>query len=200
MKDKKLSCQNLNEFFYHSLKQAQAEEGVELNPFVEFYVMNLLSRLTTPSIWQTMTEQEVCSLAELYLQSLGCVPVKQADILRQVGDWCLFVSGFFPDSVARQLVDESYYINLGRASYSRLTVPPLPYFLNLDQDVFVHLCGQFIPIVNLLARISEQAQMQAATDILRIYERWLARGREKDKKILEQAGIPLTADFNAYEH
>ncbi len=187
-------------FFYQKLKEAQDKENIELNPFTEFYLMNLMTRLISPPIWQTMPEQQACSLAELYLQSFNCPPAKQADLLRQVGDWCLFLVGFLPDSLSRQLVNEEYYVNLGRQSYGSLAAPGLADYLNLDDNIFIDLANKFILMVNLLAHISEQFGWQKATDLLRIYERWLKFARERDKKILEQAGFVLSADFNKFWH
>jgi hypothetical protein len=45
---------------------------------------------------------------------------QQPDMLRDVGDKCLLLSGFFPRLAERRLVRVSYFVRLGRSAYHQL--------------------------------------------------------------------------------
>jgi len=42
-----------------------------------------------------------------------------AERLRDVGDQCLLIAGLYPELAQRRLVDEDFYVGLGRSAYSR---------------------------------------------------------------------------------
>ena len=53
----------------------------------------------------------------------GSPEVKRA-ALRRLGDVCLMVTGFFPDSLNKKIVDIDYYSDMGGAAYWQLSQSP----------------------------------------------------------------------------
>jgi len=95
------------------------------------------------------------------------------------------MSGFFSESFNRAAVDIDYYKSMGEYAYGSLA--------NADDDafaeVFRELSSKFVGFVDVLADISERTTLASATDVLRLYERWLRTGSERDGQRLIERGI-----------
>ncbi|RYZ99089.1 MAG: hypothetical protein EOP11_19875 [Proteobacteria bacterium] len=117
----------------------------------------------------------------------------RAQRMRQLGDFSLYVAGFFTDSLSRKLVDVDYYIGMGGAAYATAA--------ELDEKraragVLGELSRDFPKCVEILSQISEEAGFQPANhqDLLRTYDLWAKTGSERLAKRLARAGImPVNA-------
>ena len=109
----------------------------------------------------------------------------QREGLRSVGDASLFVAGFFSDSLHRRLVDSDYYIALGANAYGRLAGDDHDAFA----DVFGEMADKFVPLVDVLAEISDRASLRSNRELLRLYDRWLRTGSRRDESLLAERGL-----------
>ncbi len=95
------------------------------------------------------------------------------------------MSGFFSDSLKRTAVDIDYYKSMGEYAYGSLS--------RSDEDAFATVFGElsrkFVGFVDVFADISERTTLASATDVLRLYERWLRTGSERDGQKLVERGI-----------
>jgi hypothetical protein len=105
--------------------------------------------------------------------------------LRSLGDFSLFVSGFFSDSFQRKLVDVDYYVSMGEYAYGSLSRHDEDAFC----EVFSELAQKFVGFTDVLADISERTALPRHTDALRLYEKWLRTGSERDGQKLVERGI-----------
>jgi hypothetical protein len=105
--------------------------------------------------------------------------------LRSVGDVSLFMSGFFSDSFTRRSVDIDYYRTLGECAYASLSRSESDAFA----DVFAELSRKFVGFMDVLADVSDRTTLASATDALRIYEKWLRTGSDRDGQRLIERGI-----------
>ena len=112
--------------------------------------------------------------------------MEQRQRLRNLGDFSLFMSGFFSDSLRRRAVDVDYYVSMGEYAYGALA--------RRDEDalggVFAELGRKFVPFMDILTDISERTGTTAPSDILRLYERWLRTGSSHAGQRLVDQGIP----------
>ncbi len=96
--------------------------------------------------------------------------------LRSLGDFSLFMSGFFPDSLRRRTVDVDYYVSMGEYAYGSLS--------RRDEDtfaeVFAELARKFVGYMDVLADVSERTAVTSSADLLRLYEKWLRTGSSRD--------------------
>jgi hypothetical protein len=129
----------------------------------------------------TLTEQLGIALEETR-------PEQRALRLRQLGDFSLYVAGFFTDSLSRKLVDVDYYIGMGGAAYENVA--------RLEEKraraiLFAELAGKFPQFVDVLAQVSEETGFQPdnSQDLLRIYDLWSKTGSERLARQLAKAGI-----------
>jgi hypothetical protein len=109
----------------------------------------------------------------------------QREALRRVGDHSLFLVGFFADSLSNRLVDVDYYISLGGSAYGHLA--------NRDEEAFADVFGEmaekFVPLVDVLADISDRAAIGTNRDLLRLYDRWVRTGSPRHGNLLTEMGI-----------
>ena len=54
-------------------------------------------------------------------RALGSGGLEQRARLRYLGDFSLFTSGFFSDSLSRRAVDVDYYVSMGEFAYGSLS-------------------------------------------------------------------------------
>lgn len=112
----------------------------------------------------------------------------RAQRLRKLGDFSLYVAGFFSDSLNRKLVDVDYYIGMGEAAYGNVA--------HLEEkrnraELFAELSKGFPKLVDVLAQISEETGFHPENhqDLLRTYDLWAKTGSERLAKQLARAGI-----------
>ena len=105
--------------------------------------------------------------------------------LRSLGDFSLFVTGFFSDSLNRRTVDVDYYVSMGEYAYGSLGRSDADTFA----EVFSELATRFVGFSDVLAEVSERSTLRSSTDVLRLYEKWLRTGSSRDRDRLIERGI-----------
>jgi hypothetical protein len=123
-------------------------------------------------------------------------------LLKQLADFALYISGFFQDSLSGKLVDVDYYIQMGGNAYHRLH--DLSRFRGSGEafgETFLELALNFIKYVDVLSEISEKSNLLTASDLLRLYEKWLSTRSTRLLKKLEELGIqPLRIPKPEWKH
>jgi hypothetical protein len=113
--------------------------------------------------------------------------------LKHVGDTSLYVAGFFAESLNRSLVDVDYYVGLGQNAYAQLARS----FGSKSTgksigDLYEELADKFPRFVDVLMEVRKRttiAEMNATTDISKLYEIWLRTRDEWVEKKLKAAGL-----------
>ncbi|HEY7499527.1 MAG TPA: hypothetical protein VH740_13500 [Vicinamibacterales bacterium] len=172
------------EFFKELVESAMARQHVHAADLTEYYLVNLLCqyvRLDSPCDHGEHSQPLALRLARA-LETGGS---QHRARLRSIGDFSLFMSGFFPDSFTRGAVDVDYYKSMGEYAYGSLS--------RYDEDTFAETFGElsrkFVGFMDVLADISERTTLASTTDVLRLYEKWLRTGSERDGQRLLERGI-----------
>ena len=100
-----LSSQSIKEFFRDVLQRAIANQRADVQPFTELYLVNLLHEYLASEALYVQADDGTWQqkpLAFLLKEALEEAGVARVRLLRRLGDTSLFVSGFFPDSLARR--------------------------------------------------------------------------------------------------
>jgi hypothetical protein len=172
------------EYFKDLVGSALARQHIQAADLTEYYLVNLLCqyiRLDAQSAAADDGEPLAVRLARA-LQSEG---LEQRTRLRRLGDFSLFMSGFFSESFRRRLVDVDYYVSMGEYAYGSLGRRDEDAF----SEVFTELATKFVGFTDVLADISERTTLGTHTDIMRLYEKWLRTGSERDGQRLVERGI-----------
>lgn len=94
--------------WFDVLDQTKHQYGWPIPTYIEQYMSAVLANYTDKPDWQPQT-----TWAETLLQ------LQSAQAAKILGDQALFASAMFPNMLARKGISEQYFINIGRASYSR---------------------------------------------------------------------------------
>ena len=178
-----LSSQSIREFFKDLLAEAIENQRAQVQPFTELYVVNLLHEFLASEALYVQADDGTWQqkpLAFLLKEALEEAGVARVRLLRRLGDTSLFVSGFFPDSLARRssLADVDYYIAMGGRAYS-----------SLGAGVWEELSAKFRLLVDLLNEVSERTLHSTNAGLVRLYERWLKTGSDRLASLLVKQGV-----------
>jgi hypothetical protein len=170
------------EFFKEQVEGAMARQNLQTTEWTAYYVVRLLAGYVSGRDDAAFDGQPLGIRLAHALRAEGAA---QREGLRSVGDASLFVAGFFSDSLQRRLVDSDYYIALGANAYSRLAGDDQDAFA----DVFGEMADKFVPLVDVLAEISDRASLGSNRELLRLYDRWLRTGSRRDESLLAERGL-----------
>jgi hypothetical protein len=140
------------------VQEAQNASRIELTEDLQSYLVFLLMRFLHE------TELTDKPIALEFLETLHQQGQIQQYNLREVGDKCLLISGFFPGLAQRRVVELKYYIDLGQGAYSALS-----YLTGKSySELYGHLSKDFIPLVDILQTI--RAMNTTEPELLKIHQ------------------------------
>jgi hypothetical protein len=179
------------EYFKELVVDALVRQHVNAGSLTEYYLVNLLCQYVRLDIrLQNLDHGQ--PLAIRLAKALDSGGFEQRARLRSLGDFSLFMSGYFSDSFNRRAVDIDYYKSMGEYAYGSLS--------RCDDDafaeVFAELSRKFVGYMDVLSDISERTTQSSNSDVLRLYEKWLRTGSERDGQRLVEKGILPNASIN----
>jgi hypothetical protein len=171
------------EYFKDLVESALARQHIHAADLTEYYLVNLLCQYIRLDASNLGDDGE--PLAVRLARALQSGGLEQRARLRSLGDFSLFMSGFFSDSFRRKLIDIDYYVSMGEYAYASLGRREEDAF----SEVFAELANKFVGFTDVLADISERTTLASHSDVLRLYEKWLRSGSERDGQRLVDRGI-----------
>jgi hypothetical protein len=190
---------SLIEFFREHIRTALSHQKIDAPQGVEFYLVNLLrEKVQTKRLFETPPEgfrEE--PLAFLYCRAIQADETQRILLLRRLGDFSLYITGFFPASLTRQLVDISYYIQMGESAYGDLS--SLLARHAAFSEIYADLARRFTSYVDILSEVSEKSAFKRDSDLLRLYETWLKTGSKRARQLLSEEGILPVPDSSVKE-
>lgn len=177
--------QKPTEYFKERVESAVSRRQLRANELTTYYLVDLLCRFVRPDTGLPFSDDAGEPLAIRLGRALDSGGLEQRARLRNLGDFSLFMSGFFPDSFRRRVVDVDYYVSMGEYAYGSLGRREADTF----GEVFSELARRFVPYMDVLSDVSEQSGIRSSTDVLRLYEKWLRTGSPRDGQRLADRGI-----------
>jgi hypothetical protein len=184
--------QKPTEYFKELVESAVSRQQIRANELTTYYLVDLLCRFMRPDQRIPYCDDPGEPLALRLRRALACGGLEQRARLRNLGDFSLFTSGFFPDSFRRRAVDVDYYVSMGEYAYGSLSRREADAF----GEVFSELAGKFVQYMDVLAEVSEHSGVRSSTDVLRLYEKWLRTGSPRDGQRLADRGILPNASIS----
>lgn len=185
-KDEAVPVIAARDYFASELRTVLTKRQVDAKPDSFEYLVELLLRsMESDSFFARSADGKPMDnfLVGLYGEYVEGTPEVKRKALRRLGDVCLMVTGFFPDSLNRKIVDVDYYSGMGGAAYWQLAQ------WQSGSPLFKELSLKFKAFSDVLGEMSERSGLQSNTDLLRLYERWLHSGSERLKEKLAEKGI-----------
>ena len=172
------------EYLKELVDAALARRQVEAGNLTAYYLVNLLCQYVRPDA-QSGSALDDEPLAFQLTRALQTGGSEQRVRLRSLGDFSLFMTGFFSDSFRRRTIDVDYYVSMGEYAYGSLS--------RRDEDTFAEVFGElarkFVGYMDVLADVSERTAVTSSGDLMRLYEKWLRTGSSRDGKKLVDSGI-----------
>jgi hypothetical protein len=183
-----LSAQSIRGFFRDLVARAIENQRAQVQPFTELYLVNLLHEFLASEALYVQSEDGTWQqkpLAFLLKEALDEAGPARLRLLRRLGDTSLFISGFFPDSLARRssLVDVDYYIAMGGRAYDAVARHAM------ERSLWEELADKFRLLVDLLNEVSERTLASTDAGVVRLYERWLKTGSDRLASLLVRQGV-----------
>ena len=187
MPDAHLREQTPEEFFKDLVDSALLRQHLHATELTEYYLVNLLCRFIRPSSRIPFSDDSSEPLALRLRRALDSGGHEQRERLRSLGDFSLFTSGFFGDSLLGRVVDIDYYVSMGEYAYGSLGRRDEEAF----GEVFTELARKFVGFMDVLTDVSEHTALVSNADLLRIYDRWVRTGsRREGHRLLERGILP----------
>ena len=188
MADPVLQAQTPDEYFKALVEAALARQHLRATETTSYYVVNLLCRFVRPHARIAYNDDDG-PLALRLKRALECAGAERRERLRNLGDFSLFTSGFFSDSLHRQVVDVDYYVSMGEYAYGSLG--------RRDEEalghVFLELARKFVGFVDVLSDVSEHTTLAPLSDLLRTYDRWVRTGSARaGQRLLDRGIVPVS--------
>lgn len=154
-----LTTQDLSAYFYDRLNDFNKKSLCPMPQEFIFYSGKILEENfhsdTFFEISEGKTRNKILGLK--LLESKAKPREEQKRILKEVGDTCLIVSGYFSNSLTKSIVDKEYYYNLGKMAYLELD-SHLPHYLDIKSFYRSFASGfeNLSRLLNLLASSQEK--------------------------------------------
>jgi len=171
------------EYFKELVESSLSRQHVQAGDLTAYYLVNLLCQYVRLDAAFHAEHGE--PLAVRLARALQTAGIEQRTRLRSLGDFSLFTAGFFSDSFRRRHVDVDYYVSMGEYAYGSLSRAAEDAF----REVFAELSRKFVGFSDVLADVSERTGLTSNNDLLRLYEKWLRTGSERDGQRLIERGI-----------
>jgi hypothetical protein len=183
-----LSAESIRDFFRDLLARAIENQRAQVQPFTELYLVNLLHEFLASEALYVQAEDGTWQqkpLAFLLKEALDEAGPARLRLLRRLGDTSLFISGFFPDSLARRssLVDVDYYIDMGGRAYDAVARHAM------ERSLWEELADKFRLLVDLLNEVSERTLASNDAGLVRLYERWVKTRSDRLASLLVRQGV-----------
>ena len=181
---------DLRDYFRREVEKALGSLKLDCNEFTSFYLVNLLAEF---SATEELYEDADRPLALMYGKAMESGPSERFRILKKLGDFALFISGYWSDSLQGKAVDVDYYIAMGSTAYGSVarTMRAQPRG-DVFGPVFNDLSDKFPSYVDVLQEVSDQAPENASDrDIMRLYELWMKTRSKRCEAILRKMGMAL---------
>jgi hypothetical protein len=190
---------NPRDFFQEALQEAILKHHIPSRHETTLYLSNLLTVFIQADELFEQTEDGVMlkPLAGMYAEAIDASSINERDAaLRRLGDAALFISGLFPQSLGRSLVDVDYYINMGGSAYGFLADSSrVSRNTKVFSIIFHELSDRFSEFVDVLAEVGDNTNFSNDSDVLRLYEIWLCSGSKNAENKLQGLGIqPVKVD------
>ena len=192
------------EYFREMVNTAVEDLHIHANEEVIFYIVNLLAEfLKIENLYMDLDPKaDEEPLTVLLEKALNSDQNEQIMRFKHLGDFSLFISGFFSDSLYRRLISLDFYETVGCTSYNQLAnIMKTKVQSKTFWELYNELAENFSVFVDILSEVSDKSFSHTNKDILNVYERWLKTKSLRDEKILRKEGIfPDISAASPYIH
>lgn len=179
----------LIEILREQLQNAFLRQEIATTELAEFYLVSLLHQFheSEESFGHKGPDVAEKPLAVLFMEASSGDVTTKIRCLKKLGDTALVIAGFYADRIRRSLMGLSYYTSMGGAAYGHLA------HLHADElliaKLYSELSSKFTAFAEAISIVAPWNRATSNSDLVNIYERWLATGDDKLEELLKEGGI-----------
>ncbi len=190
------AANTMKEYFREALGSALESSRVSLTEDAQVYLVHLLDEFVrSEKVYAGTDHGERPIFALMMKRAAEANPVEAVRIYKHLGDSSLYLTGFFADAVAREIVSRDYYVSVGESAYS--SVADLARTSRFAQpDLFMELAERFADLVDLFEAMSlhgDKTAPQGMSDarLVQLIERYQRTGSKEVLQTLSAHGVVL---------
>jgi hypothetical protein len=178
-------AENLFDFFHEQVGAVVSSAGGPVSEDGVYYLSNLLVERS-----RVRDGPAADTLVELRMQAEEQGGLRAVPTWRELGDKALYESGFFRASLQRRTVSVDYYLSMGASAYDRLSaLLRLPGAGGGLDEVYAELATRFDVCSEVLQSVRDALRAHTHSDILRLYEEWIATSNPRAAERLRELGV-----------
>lgn len=185
---------SLDDFFLECISESSKKLKIELTPFANSYLANLLSSFGNQKDLDSSPNQK--TLAEHLKEALEAPDTERPTILKKMGDQAVCTAGFFSDWIEKKTISIDYYIGMGQNAYSSLSTLTKKKAQTAKSELFAELADKIEGIIELITDISYAGHLKSNQDLLSLYEKWSKNQSKVLFHLLKEKGILPHSEFN----
>jgi hypothetical protein len=193
---------NLRDYFRKSVDDVMENQGVDIDPHASYYVVNLLTSFSrSEALYNDGSDSYgLRPLALMLVDAANASNIEErSQSLQRIGDVSLFISGFFSDSLERNVVDIDYYINMGGNAYAVLSEEIRGTFRG-NAPIYQELSEKFLILIDILNEVRDSQRSDSNLDLLRTYEVWQKTSSPRCEELLRKQGVVPISEANKKRH
>ncbi|MBX4187488.1 MAG: hypothetical protein KW802_04565, partial [Candidatus Doudnabacteria bacterium] len=190
--ERRLIAESPMEYFRELVHHAMFSQHVADGGLGTYYLVKLLVSFVQPEDRYGETNSPLAIRLNEALQAGGA---QRRHRLQALGDFSLFMSGFFSDTMKRRRIDLDYYVSMGRFAYSTLSQNTADSWA----ETFGLLADHFVAYMDVLSCVGDHMTVRSDSDLLRLYEKWLRTGSSRyADQLMERGIIPNSSILSGY--
>jgi hypothetical protein len=184
----------MRDYFREALGAAMKKTSVRLTDVVQAYVVNLLAEFArTENVYAGTDRGQKPVFVELLTRAQEADPQEAVRIYKHMGDSSLYFTGFFTESMEREIVGRDYYVSMGGTAYASVAGLMRPTAAS-SSALFAELSDRFPALVDLLMAMSLHGERNAPVPdahLLSLVERYRRTGNRELLDALASQGVVL---------
>jgi hypothetical protein len=180
---------NLFDFFHERIESAVQHQRAPVSENAVFYLSSLLTEQARRG---EADGEDSPTLVELRHRAVTAPLAAEAvGWWRKLGDSSLLLTGYFREHLERRRISRDYCARMGESAYRSLE-----HLLDLRgggfAGVYAELAERYDACVEVIAEVRDESRERSDTDIVLLYEEWLASGSPRVAERLRVLGLVPT--------
>lgn len=180
---------NLFDFFHEQVECAVHHQRAPVGENTVFYLSSLLADQARRDAEEEATGD--ATLVELRHRAVTAPLAEAVTWWRRLGDRSLLLTGYFREHRERRRISREYCARMGESAYRSLE-------RLLDArnggfaTIYAELAERYEACVEVISEVRDEARERNDTDIVHLYEEWLATGSPRVAERLRALGVVPT--------
>ncbi len=178
--------ENLFDFFHHRVETAVVHQRAPVGENTVFYLSSLLAESARREEEPDPTAGT--TLVELQHRAVHAPLAEAVTLWRRLGDKSLLLTGFFRENLERRRISRSYCERMGATAYRSLER-----LLHVrgggEVSIYDELAEKYHACVEIISEVRDESSERRDSDLVRLYEEWLATGSPRVAERLRQLGL-----------